>query len=121
MENEKLTKHTPGPWFACGDGSCGTLVRAGDIRTGRKVASTWVNTSPMSIPENEANARLIAASPDLLAALKRMVSQCERYLNERPVSESDMLNPDYVSPMEQSLAAIAKAEGRFTATSPHLK
>jgi len=41
-----------------------------------------------------ANARLIAAAPDLLAALKAM------------------LNPDAEGDIDQAMAAIRKAEGR---------
>ena len=54
---------------------------------------------------------LRAGKTELLAALVRMVGNCERYLEERPTSESDDYNPDYVSPLKQARAAIAKAEG----------
>ena len=43
---------------------------------------------------NEANARLIAAAPDLLEALKTIVSHCDKYS------------------LEKARAAIAKAEGK---------
>lgn len=68
---------TPGPWTVAGDGSAWTLVRAGDPKHGQRIASTFVSHATQSNPEtrlarireNEANARLIAAAPDMLAAL----------------------------------------------------
>jgi len=51
---------------------------------------------------------LRAGKAELLAALVRMVGNCERYLEERPTSESDDYNPDYVSPLKQARSAIAK-------------
>lgn len=65
-----MTKHTPGPWVACGygdysdyDGKCRVVLgEGGDIRTAVVLG--------FDTPENEANARLIAAAPDLLEALQ---------------------------------------------------
>ena len=53
---------------------------------------------------------LRAGKAELLAALVRMVSNCERYLEERPTSESDDYNPDYISPLKQARTAITAAE-----------
>jgi len=50
----------------------------------------------------------------LLDALKRMVGNCERYLEERPASESEEYNLDYVSPLKQAHTAIRAAEGGTT-------
>jgi len=54
-----------------------------------------------SIAIQTANAQLIAAAPELLAALKRLVG----LLN-------DDLDPDQCAAWDDAVAAIAKAEGR---------
>ena len=91
------TKHTPGPWnFAKSDidgrysiyGN-GPLAYCGD--TGA------VNG------DGEANARLIAAAPDLLVALKALVGEAD-------LGEVD-LDDDDRAKLEQARAAIAKATG----------
>lgn len=72
------TEHTPGPWFATPYYSHDTLVRSGNPETGRRVAITFAAQQSVkttdgykaSIQMNEANARLIAAAPDMLDALK---------------------------------------------------
>lgn len=71
-------KHTPGPWFPALLYGYMTGVRAQNPETGRWVAHAWCQTStPASheahakqVAQNEANARLIAAAPDLLEALQ---------------------------------------------------
>jgi hypothetical protein len=88
------TKHTPGPWVI------GT----------RKDGSRWFSIGdPAKGPHyqsdifcSDADARLIAAAPDLLEAL----SELERAVRILP---PDMDEPD--SPLAQARAAIAKALG----------
>ena len=57
-------EHTPGPWRAYVSGGHRWLVTA---RTG-DVARIEVAAAPAAAATEEANARLIAAAPDLLAA-----------------------------------------------------
>lgn len=89
------TTHTPGPWVV-GDRytKCGVYTEKGDI-----VANTHGSYSSYDrekqIAEQDANALLIAAGPDMLMALRDI----ERY------SECDMAR-------KVARAAIAKAEGR---------
>lgn len=82
-----MSKHTPGPW-APSDETC-NYVWSGDTCVARMAETD----------EKEANARLIAAAPELLEALRRVamngsVSQI--------ISKADR---DYMD------AAIAKARG----------
>jgi hypothetical protein len=91
-------KHTPGPWAVdTRYGSC--FVTAHDSR-GICSAGSYSDTSEdptKLLAENEANARLIAAAPELLMA-------CQGMIDER-----DVFGLDYwFSVME---AAIAKATG----------
>lgn len=64
-----MTKHTPGPWFA---GSSGRVYAKG----GQNLVASVIGASELPIPA--ANARLIAAAPELLVA-------CEDALNNLPV------------------------------------
>ena len=58
-----MTKHTPGPWHV--DSICPTKVRLSDSYL---IADTYRH--PGDMPASEANARLIAAAPDLLETLR---------------------------------------------------
>jgi hypothetical protein len=59
------TTHTQGPWWRDDDG----FIAAGSGETYVTIAD--VDFSDLDIDEREANARLIAAAPDMLAALER--------------------------------------------------
>lgn len=71
--------HTPGPWIAAAygdygdyDGKCRVILgEGGDIRTA--VVLGFNN------PENAANARLIAAAPELLAVLREFRDQFDAF------------------------------------------
>jgi hypothetical protein len=67
--------HTPGPWRSTGleyEPEAGWFVReAGD---GRYLAVASVHSTYREIEEIEANARLIAAAPELLEALEAAVA-----------------------------------------------
>lgn len=82
--------HTPGPWITCGfenltvnDRDGNTIIACPGSSTGTRI-------------EMKANARLIAAAPDLLEAL----IECEVLLDQFPLIK------------RRVKAAIAKAEGR---------
>ena len=98
-------KHTPGPWIGAGPSFGDPLPRYTT-----EIVTEWEDEdgealSICELPfhhhddENEANARLIAAAPDLLEALKA----AEPYLRHANVAYNV-----YV----QARAAIAKAEGQ---------
>lgn len=93
------TKHTPGPWTMHPRFDDGAEVRALAPVAWCGVASTHGASSSQVIDaaEARANARLIAAAPDLLEA-------CERLLRWAgwPHAEKDI---------ELARAAIAKAKG----------
>jgi uncharacterized RmlC-like cupin family protein len=99
-----MSKHTPGPWTAISSGTAHNeekhTIRASD--------GTWIAETIPHQPKGwsqEANARLIAAAPDLLAELRRTREWVAQYL-EIP---SHAAAAQYkVSAID---AAIAKAEG----------
>lgn len=99
------TKHTPGPWIAIPDATHRDhqlIVAIGPEHTGLDVASVrpWMT-------HDEANARLIAAAPDLLAACKR----AEELLSSITDIRSDLaeFQNAYLSQLRW---AIAKVEGK---------
>ena len=61
------TKHTPGPWWVDDDG----FIASGTDETYRTIADP--RCSDMDSETHEANARLIAAAPDLLVALQAVL------------------------------------------------
>ena len=82
------TQHTPGPWTIHADTDGWPLVMSGGV-AGRIVA----NVNPQSCPDEssapefvempcEANARLIAAAPELLDACKAALSDDQPYIEK---------------------------------------
>ena len=85
--------HTPGPWGWTYDGSSTYSVGLEADPQYPQIASIWDRNDK----RGTANARLIAAAPDLLTALKAIVNGTEGiYDEDRDAAER----------------AIAKAEGR---------
>jgi hypothetical protein len=66
-----MSKHTPGPWKRC-VGSGAVEIRGGPVGN---LTHPRVCRVLRTDPNCDANARLIAAAPDLLAALERLVRQ----------------------------------------------
>ena len=62
-----MSKHTPGPWAV--DRYCRDITPVGRYLRIAEIPGHRENDTPDS-QEREANARLIAAAPDLLAALQ---------------------------------------------------
>lgn len=97
-------KHTPGPWKVGGDDD--DIV----VMTGPFFVAT--------IHENcnhgctDANARLIAAAPDLLEALRASNKAAERIAEFCRKSGRDFDADHWQAIAEAGEAAIAKAEGR---------
>lgn len=103
---ERGSQHTPGPWTtgkngddcAPGHAIChGPYVIAKVYERGYPIASGGTGWAP----ESQADATLIAAAPELLAALKGLVAHVEKW----QFGETDAKN------IARSRAAIAKAEG----------
>ena len=106
-------KHTPGPWefdennMGLNNGRPYYGILTLDINIGAN-ARVRINAKNRE-DECQANARLIAAAPELLEALERMVGVCAGYLENQLPSDADSYNPDYVSPLSQARDAIKKA------------
>ena len=96
------TNHTPGPWAIIADVPGHEIgYRAIAAVEDGELAETICNPSPMGA----ANAALIAAAPDLLAALQALVEEYE------PNIKTFALNAPRKARWERAIAAIAKATG----------
>lgn len=91
------TKHTPAPWMR---------VHNSRGRTYRIISSANETVTALPIvggiddfDENEANARIIAAAPELLAALEKLIAQT--VADGKPATHA----------LLDARAAIAKAKG----------
>lgn len=90
------TQHTPGPWETERGGFRGAWVRGTQTKEWAALACGDTDESAA------ANAHLIAAAPDMLAALKAIVEFYGWDAND---------DGEYV-PCRMAHAAIAKAEGK---------
>jgi hypothetical protein len=99
-----MSEHTPGPWHAYKPtGEYHHWISAG--ADCRDIASARGGSS---LAEQEANANLIAASPDMLNALRRILPYCmETNINPEPTPLYE-----YYHASKAVRAAIAKAEGK---------
>lgn len=103
-----MTKHTAGPWKAEAFGAVTTLVQG--IR--RQVASTVGDAVMHSDPRTNvvdlqaANARLIAAAPEMLKCLEACLGELESAFG----GPQDQ-NEEEAALLAQARAAIAKAKG----------
>jgi hypothetical protein len=104
------TKHTPGPWKLMGDlRIVGAEVPAkgdmsgfypGIIRLDRNSNGTYVS---MTFEEREANAKLIAAAPELLEACLNFM----KHAQDKNITPTDV----YFNSVDLIKAAIQKALG----------
>jgi hypothetical protein len=101
------TQHTPGPWAVrdhwADEGAFEVYpTRGGEPKIGQWSALAEVpEYGPNDAPEAEANARLIAAAPDLLEALELMLENLDAMYVVSPASSAH----------KKARAAIAKATG----------
>lgn len=100
------TKHTKGPWSLTTGASGQVHVAFG--HDGQYVAK--VDACPVrSVDENDANARLISAAPDLLAALDPFVDfPADAFEGDDDASYTMTMT---IGDMKRARAAIAKAVG----------
>lgn len=127
MENTTVG-HTPGPWeiapYSDRDEVLSVVADYKDLGGG-KCQAHWIaecsadldfdTDREQVLTTNEANARLIAAAPDLLAALKDAESKMfalGREFSSPRFTDRYGDGPALLDLAERARAAIAKAEGR---------
>ena len=103
-----MSEHTKGPWEVART-DAGIIVRTESAKKTRFGASRYAaiggfdRSDPEQLAEALANARLIAAAPELLEAIKCLLADMETSA-EFSDGKAESMNAAY--------AAIAKAEGR---------
>jgi hypothetical protein len=93
-----MTKHTPGPWIIDAEEN---FIHATDPR--HTIVCGFYAT--LRNPEVMADARLIAAAPELLSELRHLVLLLE------PLEKGGTLNVPGLATLNGARVAIAKAEG----------
>lgn len=123
------TKHTPGPWMYTGAGAIKRDYTAIGCTDGETIASAWGHSNSgffVSEEEKEANARLIAAAPEMLVALEKLASNAEQSAFEdwlerkSPSGDAELVHRQwkessdfqtYADEWRHALDAIEKATG----------
>lgn len=100
-------EHTPGPWHADGSRVWGDTaeLQSGGTMLRHKIADAAYHAEG-GFEEQHANARLIAAAPELLAALERIVGRDLTYFRGT-VCEGQIS----FEAVQAARAVIAKAKG----------
>lgn len=96
-----MSKHTPGPWHVSPFGAGFEIESATGVSVGQAHQTRPVRTAD-DHDERRANARLMAAAPELLEALKACAAVCAG----EAVSKNGLVNA-----LEKARDAIAKATG----------
>lgn len=106
-------QYTPGPWAVGPYGSDleiqGGGIQLARVRTTRAGVDELAEPRAVPIPEAGANARLIAAAPDLLAAAQTILADLHARI-DRAMEEGGRAVPVFNGTAELA-AAIAKATG----------
>jgi hypothetical protein len=120
------SKHMPGPWDVLGEDELAGIefveISSGELGASNHRTIGWIGCGPDGISdEDRANARLIAAAPDLLAAVMAR-TEARAFAAAVSADTSDgEVPPKHIMDKAEALfakaelleaAAIAKAEGR---------
>lgn len=113
------TQHTPGPWGIEQTDSSNWIgrMRHDGVKVDEIVTSTdRFNLTPEATARNDANARLIAAVPEVLEALRLAYVELNTIHARCGVpwwdtGKSDVTQEHFTSVVEKARAAIAKATG----------
>jgi len=112
------SKHTPGPWTFDEketDGRMMPYIRAGEPMPGAKSGRSVCCATMTGYSEWRANARLIAAAPDMRDALHGMMLACYGVLNSCKDSHNNIPEKYRLDASAALLAAskaLDKAEGK---------
>lgn len=105
------TKHTPGPWIATGWEN--TVVNIPDIYSGGHL-TICVYPASGQAPRSEAvaNARLIAAAPDMAAEISKQIDWLKHARAELQGVARESLLLGFAQSIKYLSAALAKATGK---------
>lgn len=107
----KTNAHTPGPWIANGH----AVEQAETDKRKETYVIAFLRGSGFDddrdVCEVDANARLIAAAPDLLAAAEQSLQSCKNWACNCGIGGEGQNNPAAVA-VRNLEAAIRKAKGK---------
>lgn len=103
MATKEAVKHTPGPWHWLFDADGDHLIYAEKC----DVLAVTGGEGYLDLVTDEANARVIAAGPEMLEALKAALAELGDYSDEHDGQYAIRPETEY-----KIAAAIQKAEGR---------
>jgi hypothetical protein len=109
------SSHTPGPWHWDSDpvkGDPTGRIRYRVCTTGKTITQVYYSSFEGGHTNAVADAKLIAAAPDLLEALKKAASELEQYVDFQQKSDYLEYAADTQKKLDAINAIIAKAEGR---------
>lgn len=111
-----MVAHTPGPWIAIdGAGGFNLYVNAADGRRVADLEGDGPEGDPTARAALLADAFLLAAAPDLLAALEEQVAEFDKRMREYVDNDDDgiaaIAMQHHGDRMDRARAAIAKARG----------
>ena len=117
-----MSKHTPGPWQVLPEECDKPYIRVRGTALGclykiaNVVTPTYEGVRPEEAQETRANARLIAAAPDLLKSLKAMATIIDK-MGDMPdvlIHPGPWQELKCEEALQQALVIIAVAEGKGT-------
>lgn len=104
-----VAAHTPGPWTESSDGKIPVAIANLERKVGIAIVESGLGHGPVDFREVAANARLIAAAPELLVLLQDVGQWLEAGLSRGQISRGTAnRDGDLVS---QIRSVIAKAKG----------
>ena len=110
-----MSEHTPGPWAGRFNGHFWRVCDAKDLPVALGAASNTVfcdcRFAPVRMPDSEsaANARLIAAAPDLLDVLQALLSSLD---DDDEANVTGMFSSETHALIGRGRRAVRRATGR---------
>ena len=119
-----MSKHTPAPWFVLGDDKVGCVsgfvafmtCNPRTIDETRLQNESWLDMRNRTAQDRadlseevKSNARLIAAAPELLEALKGAVAELLAVVNSLNAEQMPHDGDEFHERLNAAIAAIAKA------------
>ena len=102
-----MSGHTPGPWRICLG-----LICADTPKGQAELASVYKESEYVAPLPHIANARLIAAAPEMLGALKETMRELRRLRGNSPAEWDNLVDVGLCNAWDRCKSAIAKAEGK---------
>ena len=104
-------QHTPGPWHVNSSIPHEVVAEDGDLGVASTFGLSLMSGGSTLEAEWDANARLIAAAPDLLEALERILPEIEDEIEQRSTSGNNEYWRQLAVLRDLARHAVARARG----------